>query len=73
MTSRVDRILAAHPESDAADVSIILIHYYRLEWTLPGATLWDVRNTLEHITQGLVDAPDGTIEIFADAIKKGEL
>ena len=73
MTARVDRILAAHPHSCSSDISIILIHYYRLEWTLPGATLGEVQNTLEHITQGLVDAPNGTIEIFADAIKKGEL
>ncbi len=73
MKSRIDRITEAHPEVDPAAVTAILVHYYRLEWSLPDATLWDVRNTLEHVTQGLVDAPKGTIQCFAKAIEKGEI
>ena len=68
-TSRIDRILAAHPCVKAEDARLILCYYYSMEWRLPDATIKEVRNTLENITLSLVDAKTQDVERFIDKIK----
>lgn len=67
--SRIDRILSAHPGIKAEDARLILCYYYSKEWQLPGATINEVRNTLENITLSLLDAETGVVEHFVDRIK----
>ena len=67
--SRIDRITAAHPSLRVEDARLILRHYYENEWSLPGATLEEVRNTLEHITLSIVNAETIHVEFFIRKIK----
>ena len=66
---RIERIMAAHPCIKVEDARLILCYYYSKEWQLPGATINEVRNTLENITLSLLDAETRVVEHFVDRIK----
>jgi hypothetical protein len=67
--SRIERITSAHPGIKAEDVSLILCYYYKYEWSLAGATLDEVRNTLDCITRSIVDGDRMHIEFLIGQIK----
>ena len=67
--SRIDRILDVHPSIALNDVRLILCHYYKNEWSLPGTTTLDVQNSLEQITLSLIDADTKDLEQFICKLK----
>ena len=67
-TSRIERVLEAHPDLDEEAVRLVLCYFYKSEWNRLGSTAEDVQDTLESITQSLIDGNAEEVNNFVSQI-----
>ena len=67
-TSRIERVLEAHPDLDETAVRLVLCYFYKSEWNRLGSTAEDVQDTLDSITQSLIDGNAEEVNNFVSQI-----
>ena len=67
-TSRIERVLEAHPGLDETAVRLVLCYFYQSEWNRIGSTAEDVQDTLDSITQSLIDGNAEEVNTFVNQI-----